>query len=751
MVKNLTQEVLGDRWVGGFTNMEMYIFLKNITQRLLKLNAMKKLYSLFFFLLIAAFANAQTNVSGGIYVNTTWTLAGSPYIVVDTVVVFPGVTLTIDPGVEVRFDNNKRLEIRQGTLIAQGTIIDSITFTSNSPTPSPGIWDRVWVNGGTSTSLNYCNFKYAKYGLYGNQNTVRNSNFTFNLSGCFAWYVDSCNFYNNTTLGLAGGVISNCNILNNGTGVGGLNTQITNCVVNYNQNGIDVGWGDIDNCIVKYNQKGIANSQQEENSIKNSIIDSNSIVGVELDSWDSLINCEIKYNGIGVDATSSNDCVISGNIIENNSTGIRTGYSGAIYSNRIDNNLIGIEIGNMNNIYCNRICNNTSYDLKLMSAASFSVPNNYWCTPDSLSTTTVIYDGYDDISLGIISFMPLDTVNCYLTGCNLGISANVTNATCDTCPNGSATAIVTNGFAPYSYAWYTSPIQTSQTATALASGTYTVCVTDANGCTACNYNVFVDSTNCTGFAVSTTVTNASCSACSDGTATANISAGTPPYVYTWYSSPIQNTQTATGLPTGSYAVCVTDLYGCAVCDTATIGIGSCSAYYTIIADPNPHTYDLTNMASGTPPLTYDWSWGDGSPNDTGAYPSHTYAQAGTYTICLNITDSAGCTDSYCQGYYLLGPMSSTAVIVNVIPPVTTGIEAVENAKSFFIYPNPAKNSFRIQTTLKNAEVEIYNLVGEKIYSGKLTEQAINMNSSAGMFFVKVSDGENVFIKKLVIE
>ena len=68
-------------------------------------------------ILIAAFSfssQAQTPVSGGIYANTTWTLANSPYIVTGNVVVFPGVTLTIEPGVVVKFDNAMMLEIRQG-------------------------------------------------------------------------------------------------------------------------------------------------------------------------------------------------------------------------------------------------------------------------------------------------------------------------------------------------------------------------------------------------------------------------------------------------------------------------------------------------------------------------------------------------------------------------------------------------------------------------------------------------------------
>jgi hypothetical protein len=67
-------------------------------------NSMKKILLTVIFLTVISFGiNGQTNVSGGIYSNTVWTLANSPYIVTDTVVVFPGVTLTIQPGVTVKF------------------------------------------------------------------------------------------------------------------------------------------------------------------------------------------------------------------------------------------------------------------------------------------------------------------------------------------------------------------------------------------------------------------------------------------------------------------------------------------------------------------------------------------------------------------------------------------------------------------------------------------------------------------------
>ena len=206
---------------------------KNTTQPLTvslhlnsKTNTMKKLLLISAAVLTLTVAHGQTNVSGGIFSNTTWTKVNSPYIVIDTVVVFPGVTLTIQPGVTVKFANNKRIEIRQAKIIAVGTTVDSITFTSNSSSPAPGIYSGLYLNGGTFTSqFNYCNFYYADKGInhYLVQDTVivKNSNFKFNKYGIkddWQFYdllskIDSCNFMDNTIDGLfVIGVVTNCNI-----------------------------------------------------------------------------------------------------------------------------------------------------------------------------------------------------------------------------------------------------------------------------------------------------------------------------------------------------------------------------------------------------------------------------------------------------------------------------------------------------------------------------------------------------------
>lgn len=85
---------------------------------------------------------SQTHVSGLISNNTSWNLPGSPYIVTGNILVSSGATLTIEPGVIVKFDSAKALQI-DGELIANGTAGARIVFTSNRSIPAPGDWGRI--------------------------------------------------------------------------------------------------------------------------------------------------------------------------------------------------------------------------------------------------------------------------------------------------------------------------------------------------------------------------------------------------------------------------------------------------------------------------------------------------------------------------------------------------------------------------------------------------------------------------------
>ncbi|MCA9972049.1 MAG: RHS repeat protein, partial [Anaerolineales bacterium] len=99
---------------------------------------------------------AQINVSGTITQNTTWTLANSPYVVVGSVTVVDGVTLTVEPGVAVRLNDYVGLVVA-GNLSAAGTAVQPISFSSNG---ANGYW-YLQLGGGSiltdtdSSVLNY--------------------------------------------------------------------------------------------------------------------------------------------------------------------------------------------------------------------------------------------------------------------------------------------------------------------------------------------------------------------------------------------------------------------------------------------------------------------------------------------------------------------------------------------------------------------------------------------------------------------
>src|SRR3970040_2166015 len=81
------------------------------------------------FVLAATQAQAATNVSGTITTDTTWDVAGSPYVVDGHVTVDAGVTLTLSPGTVVKVQGISYITVN-GTLNAIGTPSAPIVFTS---------------------------------------------------------------------------------------------------------------------------------------------------------------------------------------------------------------------------------------------------------------------------------------------------------------------------------------------------------------------------------------------------------------------------------------------------------------------------------------------------------------------------------------------------------------------------------------------------------------------------------------------
>lgn len=120
-------------------------------------------------------AQSDTLVSGPISTSTTWTLAGSPYIVTADVAVrnavAPVPVLTIQAGVTVKFNAGRSLligELYPGEIQAIGTAAQPITFTANTATPAPGFWQSIrFSSAATAASrISYATVRYG--GVVGN-------------------------------------------------------------------------------------------------------------------------------------------------------------------------------------------------------------------------------------------------------------------------------------------------------------------------------------------------------------------------------------------------------------------------------------------------------------------------------------------------------------------------------------------------------------------------------------------------------
>lgn len=138
--------------------------------------------------------------------------------------------------------------------------------------------------------------------------------------------------------------------------------------------------------------------------------------------------------------------------------------------------------------------------------------------------------------------------------------------------------------------------------------------------------------------VGTTSTPSACTA-NNGVASATPTGGTPPYSYSWNTTPPQSAQTATGLAPGNYTVTVTDATGC-FSNTGTVTVGGGGGFTTTSGKTDVACFGGVGSATVTPtggnlPYTYAWSTSPVQSN-----PVISNIPAGSYT-CV-ITDASGC-------------------------------------------------------------------------------------------------------------
>src|SRR5690606_27043317 len=111
----------------------------------------------------------------------------------------------------------------------------------------------------------------------------------------------------------------------------------------------------------------------------------------------------------------------------------------------------------------------------------------------------------------------------------------------------------------------------TQDLTSLASGTYSVTVTDASGCTAISSIAITQPDE---LVITTTPSQVTCFNGSDGSISLNVTGGTGAYAYLWNDG--ETTANRIGLAAGTYAVKVTDASGCAMSLKIEVSGGTCA-------------------------------------------------------------------------------------------------------------------------------------------------------------------------------
>jgi len=182
--------------------------------------------------------------------------------------------------------------------------------------------------------------------------------------------------------------------------------------------------------------------------------------------------------------------------------------------------------------------------------------------------------------------------------------------------------------------------------------------------------------------------------------------------------------------------------------TAGFANAQCDSTFTYSGDSTNISFSPTDIYASS----YFWDFGDGSTS-TDVSPNYTYADTGSYTVCVEII-------TYVQGQ--LDTCSSCENIVVSYPTNGGGgnpnVSVVEqNLLSFKAYPNPFIENLTISinnTANSKLTIQLIDLSGKIITSEKTNESTLKINTfglEKGIYFIRVTTSTGITTSKKIVK
>ena len=333
-------------------------------------------------------AHASTEVFDDITVDTTWTVAESPYVISLPVFVSAGATLSIDPGVVIKFESNGSLVI-EGALQAQGTASEHIYFTSIADDEVGGDTNA----DGSSTIPTALDWQGIEFASSATSSNITNSEIRFASTAILNEH-SQVSIVNTILSNLNSGIVS----------FGGTNTLTTVSLSNIEQSVMSL----FESNKTTANELSLVDVGEFSN-------------GINMFSNSSLILNNSSLAGAtssdGVSVFEGSNLSIDGSVFYGFDTAVSDYGSGSygadsvtIKNSQIKNNDSGIALyadDSMLSISKNTIHGNSSYGAELYGQYSANLKNNFWgdatgpynelSNPEGLGNEVFYIDGYNNV------------------------------------------------------------------------------------------------------------------------------------------------------------------------------------------------------------------------------------------------------------------------------------------------------------------------------------------------------------------